>query len=366
MAGKFKRLGRKLFIISNIVIVFFYLLACLVPFLDTGKFWFIGLLGLIFPFLLFILIGSTIICLLIKSKWFYASLAALLLSWQQVSVLFSFHLPHKFNSEKPGRTLRVLSWNIFRWDETNRKNRIVPYRELMMDLIQQQNADIICLQEFFECRDPKFFQENISPVKKLGYPYYYFFPSFSRFEGKFEIGLFIASKYPIIDTAKFNNNAGEHSEGFCYADIKVQNQIFRIFTTHLESAGFDKQDYEKIGTLTGSRTIIGKIKRSYRLRNEQAKTVKAEIKKSPYPAIVCADLDDVPNSYAYFTVKGNLQDVFLKKGSGIGRTYQFISPTLRIDDIFADRKLKIEQFARLKVPYSDHYPLIVDFSLKEE
>ena len=53
-------------------------------------------------------------------------------------------------------------------------------------------------------------------------------------------------------------------------------------------------------------------------------------------------------------------DAFLKKGSGFGRTLNFISPTLRIDYILADKELEIDRFHVIKVPYSDHYPLVAD------
>mgnify|MGYP003949570147 CR=1 FL=1 len=84
--------------------------------------------------------------------------------------------------------------------------------------------------------------------------------------------------------------------------------------------------------------------------------------KSPHPVVFCGDVDDVPNSYVYFKIKGNLQDAFLKKGLGLGRTFQFFSPTLRIDYIMADKRLKVEQFTRLGYPYSDHYPQVMDVS----
>ncbi|MBK7123675.1 MAG: hypothetical protein IPH68_13225 [Chitinophagaceae bacterium] len=65
--------------------------------------------------------------------------------------------------------------------------------------------------------------------------------------------------------------------------------------------------------------------------------------------MICGDFNDVPNSYTYFTLKGNLQDAFLKKGSGFGRTLNFISPTLRIDYILADKELEIDRFHVIKV-----------------
>ncbi|MEZ5028200.1 MAG: endonuclease/exonuclease/phosphatase family protein [Ferruginibacter sp.] len=92
----------------------------------------------------------------------------------------------------------------------------------------------------------------------------------------------------------------------------------------------------------------------------------AKIKQSPYPVIVCGDMNDVPNSYTYFTVKDDLQDAFLKKSGGLGRTFRYISPTLRIDYILADKKFEVENFSKIKVPYSDHYPILADIAFKEK
>jgi endonuclease/exonuclease/phosphatase family metal-dependent hydrolase len=71
----------------------------------------------------------------------------------------------------------------------------------------------------------------------------------------------------------------------------------------------------------------------------------------------------VPNSYTYFKSKGDLQDAFLKKGHSIGRTFRYLSPTLRIDYILADKQLEVAQFNRVIAPYSDHYPVIADFKI---
>jgi endonuclease/exonuclease/phosphatase family metal-dependent hydrolase len=73
----------------------------------------------------------------------------------------------------------------------------------------------------------------------------------------------------------------------------------------------------------------------------------------------------VPNSYTYFTIKGELQDAFLQTGFGIGRTFSSLSPTLRIDYIFAQDRFKIRQFKRIIRPYSDHYMLVSDIELKK-
>ncbi len=58
-----------------------------------------------------------------------------------------------------------------------------------------------------------------------------------------------------------------------------------------------------------------------------------------------------------------VQAAFVEKGMGIGRTFSGISPTLRIDNIFTDKKFTIEQFTRVPKKLSDHYPIFADVIL---
>ena len=117
--------------------------------------------------------------------------------------------------------------------------------------------------------------------------------------------------------------------------------------------------------VSDSKTIFSKLKKGITYRKIQADIVSQVLGDSPYPFLFCGDLNDVPNSYTYFKVKGDLQDIFLKKGFGIGRTFSAVSPTLRIDYIFADKNFKIEQFNRIVKNYSDHYMILSDVTLKK-
>ena len=99
-------------------------------------------------------------------------------------------------------------------------------------------------------------------------------------------------------------------------------------------------------------------------RSIQANIIKNQLEQSPHPVIFCGDFNDVPNSYTYFTVRGNMRDAFLEKGSGIGRSFTSISPTLRIDYILASQNLSVLQFHRIKKKYSDHYMLVTDLKLR--
>jgi endonuclease/exonuclease/phosphatase family metal-dependent hydrolase len=361
-----KKWGRRILIWSNLGIVFFYLLVCLIPFLDAGKFWFIAMLGLIFPVLLVCNVLFLFVWFIKRSRWVFLSLTSLLLGWQQVSVLFGVHFFQKeFVAEKNEKTLRVLSWNVARWDEQNKHAKGgVSYRSLMMDMIRMQNADVLCLQEFFEPRSNTVFDKNIDALIAMGYTYNYFFPSSIIWEGELMFGLIISSRYPIVDSAQFSFGQTPHSEGLIYADIRVQNKTIRVFSVHMESSRISNSGYfdgkAREASLTRARQAVGSLKTAYQYRGVQAEIVKEQIDASPYPVILCGNLGDIPNSHSYFTVRGSLQDAFLKKGAGLGRTFRFVSPTLRIEYILADKNFTVTQYSRPKVIYSDHYPLIAD------
>ena len=77
------------------------------------------------------------------------------------------------------------------------------------------------------------------------------------------------------------------------------------------------------------------------------------LEDSPYPYLLCGDLNDVPNSYTIFYGRGNLQDAFLEKGFAmVAERFRYAADRL----YFADRNFDILQFNRVE-NYSDHYPI---------
>ena len=180
--------------------------------------------------------------------------------------------------------------------------------------------------------------------------------------------------YPLIDTGLIRYQKPSIPEALIHGDIIFNGDTIRIYTTHLQSVQFQKQDYETLDKIKNnneievktSRGIFSKLKRGVINRSSQANLVKAEISKSPYPFILTGDFNDVPNSYTYFTIKDNdLQDAFLMSGLGVGRTYYNIAPALRIDYILTTKNFEVKQFNRIIKNYSDHYMLVADLNLKK-
>jgi endonuclease/exonuclease/phosphatase family metal-dependent hydrolase len=367
MPSVFRTFARKFVLIINIIIAVVFLLACIAPYLNPGKWWFISPLGLAFPFLLVLLLVFIFFWLFAKPKYSVISIVVLIAGIKSIGVFFAFNSPHQFNYEKKENVLRIVTWNVARFVEIKKNNNKGSQTRLkMMDLLKQQNADVLCLQEFHTAAKEDFY-DNIGYIKKeLNYPYFYF--SFDEDGDKLYYSSIIFSRLPIIDTGRITYPAPTLPEVLLHADIKFNDNIIRIYTTHLQSLQFKKKDYETIEKIKhyedsfflNSKTIFSKLRKGITYRSIQADIVKNELKDSPYPVIFCGDFNDVPNSYTYFTVKGNMQDAFLKKGFGVGRTFTSLSPTLRIDYILSTKELSVIQFNRLVKDYSDHYMLVAD------
>ena len=62
---------------------------------------------------------------------------------------------------------------------------------------------------------------------------------------------------------------------------------------------------------------------------------------------------------------GNLQDAFIAKCFGVGRSYIHIAPTLRIDYILPSKEFKVIQTMKLAPPYSDHHAVMTDLQLQD-
>ncbi len=374
-----RKFTKKVVILLNLIAAAFFLLACCNAFLHPDKWWFVSLLGLAFPLLLLIVFGFFIFWLFLSSRrWSLISLIALILGWQNIHAFLGFHISAGFKNEKQEGALRVLTWNVHEWDEfITPRPGASGHREKMMEFLRQENADVMCFQEFFESHNPKEMADNIAFIQQqLNYPYSFFSHDYHRYDGVFETGVIIFSRYPIANTLQWKFKKAQNiraSESLIAADLNVNGKMIRIFTTHLQSVLFRSKDFHNIeiiknaedSMMQASKSIVKKLKRAYSFRSAQADLVREQLDSSAYPNIICGDFNDVPNSYTYFHIRGNMEDAFIKKGFGIGRSYVNLSPTLRIDYIMSSPEYRVLQCKRFNLPYSDHHPVVADFGLPD-
>ena len=118
-------------------------------------------------------------------------------------------------------------------------------------------------------------------------------------------------------------------------------------------------------TIANTKSMIGKLRFGYTFLSQQADFIRSVLDSSGRPYLFSADLNNIPLSYTYGKVKGNLHDAWASAGKGFGRTFQYISPTLRVDHLFFDDHFKITQITRLMEDgETDHHGLLADFTIK--
>ncbi len=365
---------RSLLLLVTILTCALYLATCLLPYINTARFWYISMLGLVFPLILGYLLLLLVLWILIRSRVWILCLVVLLLGFQQIRAAISFHFPKEFQTGKADGDLRVMQWNVHNWNEIWSDDEIKFSGDTkidMMNLISKYDADILCFEEFFESIDSTKGPLSSKELIKRGYPYHYFQHG-DLYSSYYYAGIAIFSKYPIIRSGYQVVNKKDPTVPIAFADINVNGRTIKVFAVHLQSVKFKDKDYSELRRLktaddpsiSAGKTIVSKLKNGFKNRYIQSIALNKLVLQSPYPVIVCGDFNDVPNSGVYFNVRKNLQDAFLEHGSFIGRTFRFISPTLRIDYILPSDSFDVKQFQVIRVPYSDHYPLVSDIGFK--
>src|SRR6202008_5026309 len=99
----------------------------------------------------------------------------------------------------------------------------------------------------------------------------------------------IFSRFPIIDSGMIRYPRPTIADQLIHADIKVNNDTIRVYTTHLQSLQFKSSDYRKLNQIKGgddsllsnSRTIFSKWKRGSTNRSIQANIIREVLGDSP-------------------------------------------------------------------------------------
>ncbi len=368
MAKSKRKFRFRLFLWINQFFVFLLLLTYISPYIPPQIFWLLSVFGLAYPILLFINILFIIFWLLLVNKNLVYSILAVAIGWGTLNN----HFQLKGEEENPiEQGLKVVSFNVKNLSNNNEKYADIKIRTSIQNYLDEQEAELICLQEF-----QSYPSEGIHTVKvfkkRLGMPYTAETRYVPRSKFKFVDLMVTFSKYPIIKQQELRY------QDKCYAliaDISYQEDTIRLFNIHLESNHFARNEYEifsspeaGLNEETGGQVavLLNKLARYSKIRNIQVNRIHEMIKKSPHPVLVCGDFNDTPASYAYQKLAKNLKDAFVKKGKGYGNTYNGKLPAMRIDYILSDTLFQIHQFKIGKINKSDHYPVISTLSLSSD
>ena len=375
MAGFFRRFTKGLFVLCNLGVAMLFLLGCYASYFNVTTYWYFGLLTLASLYFFLLLIIFIVFWLFAKPKFILISVITIAVAWNPLGQIIQIKQSEDFKIAKLPNSIRVMSWNIEHFDILEHKTHPERKQE-MLDLINKYAPDVACFQEMVG-GDFDSTAINYVPTiaKELNLKYYYYsYDKRDDFDGKHHYGIITFSRFPIIQKFTYGPLELNYNSIFQSIDVAKNDDTFRVFNIHLQSLKFSdvSRQYIEDPTLKGradiekSKNIVSKFKTGFAKRKLQSERVKKSMNESPYKVIVCGDFNDVPNSYAYNTIGKGLKNAYAEKGSGIGRTFASISPTLRIDNIFVDKKLQVEQFARIKKKLSDHFPIIADVTLVQK
>ena len=365
----FRRFTKRFFIICNLLLALLFVLSCYVGYLNPKYFWWLSLLSFGSFFLFLILLAAILFWLFLKPRYAFISMVAILVCWGPIKHLFQIKMTPNFVMKKHPAHIRMMSWNVEHFDILEHKTHPERKQE-MIDIINTHQPDIACFQEMVGSDSiPGAINSIPDFMSSLGMrDYHYSYNKKLDFDGQHRFGIIIFSKYPIISKHTLSYAPNDYNSIFQYADIVKGEDTFRVFNIHLQSLRFTENDREYINNptldekrdLKESMSVLKKLKEGFLRRGVQSNRIKKAMYESPYPVILAGDFNDVPNSYAYNTLGKNMRNAFAEKGTGIGRTYSGISPTLRIDNIFVDKRFSVAQYVRIMRKLSDHYPILAD------
>lgn len=289
---------------------------------------------------------------LLKRNWIVSALAGItiLSCIPYLLTLYQFGGVGSYEG-KDKKLLKVATYNVARF--SNETSGFMA-ADVLAEM-KKQGVDVFCIQEYNDNSGDKINSE----VYKDYFPYM----------AKGNEDMVIFSRFPIL---KVKNIPFENTNNSAmWALLNVGGKRVKVVNVHMETTGFNRtlHQVEKLkakGQSVESNTILQSIYSNYTLgmvtRANQANIVAGEMENMREPTILCGDFNDVPYSYVYNKLLGDLVDGFKECGSGWAYTFRG-KKKVRIDYIFHSEQLEGVNYYKVELTYSDHFPVFMTFVL---
>lgn len=341
-----------------IIVAGLLILSYLSIFVNPAKVWQISLVGLLFVPLS--ILNAFLLLWAIKrlSKSFVIPLLALLPAFffvgRYVRVDTENEREQRMNFD--GNQLKIISYNAGRFSNLNKAAGLdtrIDCADSVFRFLKQQDADIICIQEF-HAPDVNKVKAYIDRNMKGYNAHYYIFPT-----GGGAFGNVTLSRLPLKSKGKIKFDGSTNLA--IYADYEYKGESFRVYNCHFESysispSGFVRGIVQRDSLLLSS--TGDKMKRSITRRPKQVDKVFAHIEQCPLETFVCGDFNDNPMSYTYYRMTRGRKDTFTEAGNGFGATFATMWPMLRIDYVLCPEKYIPISHETPRLTLSDHYPVV--------
>jgi endonuclease/exonuclease/phosphatase (EEP) superfamily protein YafD len=289
---------------------------------------------------------------LVRKRWLWAAvpLITLMCCIPYCGTLYQFGSQGEDTDSKSG--IKVCSYNVALF---GRETTGFIAQDILAEM-KRQEVEVLCIQEYNEMSGDR---QNSESYKD-------YFPYMAQGRGD----MVIFSRFPIKQSKNIAFEMTNNSA--MWADIDTGGKIIRVFNVHLQTTGINSTLHgaAKLGVqginIENNRllkAIYGAYAQGMIIRAKQAEVVANEIRTANRPVIVCGDFNDVPYSYVYNTMLGDLKDGFRECGSNWMYTLRDGRKRVRIDYIFHSSQLKGISYYKYDLTYSDHYPIFMKLEI---
>lgn len=358
------------------VFVFIFAVAIAAGFLSSGlsvgvdprtHAW-LALWSMTFPAWLAAMVAISLIAVVSRGR---KSLIVLLVAWVAcIGKVCEFSPMHWHDNSANEPAIKIMTYNVFMFlPQTGEEH--YDYN-LTLSSIIKSGADIVAIQEANPLDKPnprlKITASQCDSLKSI-YPYTAFNPN----------GLALLSTFPFesVELAHLPSGTAQ----FAAYKVHYPGKDFFLYNIHLQSFRLcpnDRRVYYEMTDGEVSRKILSearheiipKVKGALRSHANEAEMLVTDIRElapDGTPVVVCGDFNDVPGSFPMRLLEKEcgLNDAYAEGAFGPTYTYHGSRLYFNIDHILYRGFGKPFYTGRLKVPSSDHYPLITKLPVED-
>jgi endonuclease/exonuclease/phosphatase family metal-dependent hydrolase len=326
--------------------------------------------SVIFPFAALPMLSSITLNLLLliywsirRKYWALLPLGVILFNFSYIGgvVQLRFSKPDLLPGHK---SFKIATYNV---KEFGREDQAAASWQIA-EFMNREQVDVICFQEY---QDYEHFNMDSMKMSFRNWPYNAILADTLDL-----LRLAVFSKFPVEkgELIKYKDS------GNCmmWCDVVVNNTRLRVFNVHLQTTGLSWKRREIEQEFQSEQSTMEKKKKVFKetfdllvdgihKRIVQADNLHRLVEESPYPVLVCGDLNSPPSVYTYFKINEGLKDGFRTAGHGYAYTFRFYKHMLRLDYIFHSESLQgIDYYSPELDVCSDHNPVIMQLGVPQQ
>lgn len=287
--------------------------------------------------------------------------------------IFTFNFPK--GSKKMDCCFRLMAYNINASLGSEDANLV---KNVIINELEYNKPDILCIQDLSQVvykkiqspLDSLFNYTDSLEIQKENYRYWIYskkpIRNFNYYKCITEIDTVQYNNWPMNEVKILTNKMPIYS-----AEIEVMpDRWITVFACHLRSSAYStaRRSMDKDASwFDGLPLYYENYKKGKIIRNWEADNIRLyldTLELEDKPIIIAGDFNDWSGSYCMNTIRdGKYKDAWWEGGLGFGITYDGWHLKLRLDHILYSHHFKLENVYVEKSKFSDHRPLVADFTL---